>query len=88
MHALSYKHMLVAAIVHSSDLFFSLIQSAGEVLSGVYVPPQNKEESRRNVEQVLQFISSRRIRMPHISARGKESAFSCCLPLPIEGSVP
>ncbi|XP_030010599.1 dixin isoform X1 [Sphaeramia orbicularis] len=42
---------------------------AGEVLEGVYVTPQNKEESRKNVEQVLQFISSRHIRMPHISAR-------------------
>ncbi|XP_026184056.1 dixin isoform X3 [Mastacembelus armatus] len=42
---------------------------AGEVLEGVYVAPQNKEESRKNVEQVLQFISSRHIRMSHISAR-------------------
>nr|XP_020443253.1 dixin-like isoform X3 [Monopterus albus] len=42
---------------------------AGEVLDGVYVAPQNKEESRKNVEQVLQFISSRHIRMSHISAR-------------------
>ncbi|XP_030294138.1 dixin-A-like isoform X2 [Sparus aurata] len=42
---------------------------AGEVLEGVYAAPQNKEESRKNVEQVLQFISSRHIRMPHISAR-------------------
>ncbi|KAM7397985.1 hypothetical protein PAMA_006048 [Pampus argenteus] len=42
---------------------------AGEVLEGVYVSPQNKEESRKNVEQVLQFISSRHIRMPHISGR-------------------
>ncbi|CAG00523.1 unnamed protein product [Tetraodon nigroviridis] len=43
--------------------------AAGEVLQGVYAAPQNKEESRKNVEQVLRFISSRRIRMPHISAR-------------------
>lgn len=42
---------------------------AGEVLEGVYVAPQNKDESRKNVEQVLQFISSRNIRMPHISSR-------------------
>ncbi|XP_019108732.1 dixin-A isoform X3 [Larimichthys crocea] len=42
---------------------------AGEVLEEVYVAPRNKEESRKNVEQVLQFISSRHIRMPHISAR-------------------
>ncbi|XP_043995770.1 dixin-like isoform X2 [Gambusia affinis] len=42
---------------------------AGEVLQGVYTPPLNKEESRKNVEEVLKFISSRNIRMPHISAK-------------------
>ncbi|XP_077402906.1 dixin-like isoform X2 [Vanacampus margaritifer] len=42
---------------------------AGEVLEGVCVAPQSKEESKKNVEQVLQFISSRHIRMPHISVR-------------------
>lgn len=45
--------------------------AAGEVLEGVYVAPLNREESKKNVEKVLQFISSRHIRMPHISARGK-----------------
>ncbi|XP_054481770.1 dixin-A-like isoform X3 [Anoplopoma fimbria] len=42
---------------------------AGETLEGVYVAPQNKEESWKNVAQVLQFISSRHIRMPHISPK-------------------
>ncbi|XP_061754518.1 dixin-like isoform X2 [Nerophis ophidion] len=42
---------------------------AGELLDGVYLAPQSKDECRKNVEQVLQFISSRHIRMPHISAR-------------------
>ncbi|KAK7926124.1 hypothetical protein WMY93_008434 [Mugilogobius chulae] len=42
---------------------------AGEVLEGVYPAPQNKDQSRKNVEKVLQFISSRHIRMPHISAK-------------------
>ncbi|KAM9333262.1 dixin-like isoform 2-T2 [Pholidichthys leucotaenia] len=42
---------------------------AGEVLDGVFVAPQNKEQSRKNVEEVLHFISSRNICMPHISAR-------------------
>uniref|UniRef100_A0A096LSF7 DIX domain containing 1 n=1 Tax=Poecilia formosa TaxID=48698 RepID=A0A096LSF7_POEFO len=45
------------------------IVAAGEVLQGVYTPPLNKEESRKNVEEVLKFISSRNIRMPHISAK-------------------
>ncbi|XP_067350721.1 dixin-like isoform X2 [Channa argus] len=42
---------------------------AGEGLEEVYETPQSKEESRKNVEQVLQFMSSRHIRMSHISAR-------------------
>ncbi|XP_023198574.1 dixin-like isoform X3 [Xiphophorus maculatus] len=42
---------------------------AGEVLQGVYTPSLNKEESRKNVEEVLKFISSRNIRMPRISAK-------------------
>ncbi|XP_047236029.1 dixin-like isoform X2 [Girardinichthys multiradiatus] len=42
---------------------------AGEVLQGVCLPPLNKEESRKNVEEVLKFISSRNIRMLHISAK-------------------
>ncbi|KAM4727049.1 dixin-like isoform 4-T4 [Anableps anableps] len=42
---------------------------AGEVLQGVYTSPLNKEESRKNVEEVLRFISSRNIRMPHISVK-------------------
>ncbi|CAB1333348.1 unnamed protein product [Coregonus sp. 'balchen'] len=43
---------------------------AGEVLEGVYEAPRDREESRENVERVLSFITSRRIRMPHTSARG------------------
>uniref|UniRef100_A0A3P9LZ78 DIX domain containing 1 n=1 Tax=Oryzias latipes TaxID=8090 RepID=A0A3P9LZ78_ORYLA len=42
---------------------------AGVVLDGVFVPPQSREESRKNVEEVLHFISSRHIHMPHISAK-------------------
>ncbi|XP_024122073.1 dixin isoform X2 [Oryzias melastigma] len=42
---------------------------AGVVLDGVFVSPQSREESRKNVEEVLHFISSRHIHMPHISAK-------------------
>ncbi|KAJ7997608.1 hypothetical protein DPEC_G00230780 [Dallia pectoralis] len=42
---------------------------AGEVLEGVYNAPKNREESRQNVERVLSFICSKRIRMPQISAQ-------------------
>ncbi|XP_053297819.1 dixin isoform X3 [Pleuronectes platessa] len=56
--------------LHDGVVLTQLIEIvAGEVLEGVFVTPQNKDESRKNVEQVLQFISSRHIRMPHISAR-------------------
>lgn len=63
------------ALFSVSQMF--IIFAAGEVLEGVYVTPQNKEESRKNVEQVLQFISSRHIRMPHISSRGKSLRNLC-----------
>ncbi|XP_029626295.1 dixin-A isoform X4 [Salmo trutta] len=42
---------------------------AGEVLEGVNEAPRDREESRENVERVLNFITSRRIRMAHTSAR-------------------
>ncbi|KAM6985015.1 dixin-like [Aplochiton taeniatus] len=42
---------------------------AGEVLEGVHLVPKDREESRENVERVLQLISSKGIRMPHTSAR-------------------
>lgn len=42
---------------------------AGEVLEGVHLAPRDREESKQNVERVLQFISSKHIRMPHTSAR-------------------
>ncbi|XP_070991308.1 dixin [Oncorhynchus clarkii lewisi] len=42
---------------------------AGEALEGVHQAPRDREESRENVERVLNFITSRRIRMPHTSAR-------------------
>ncbi|XP_056140204.1 dixin-like [Lampris incognitus] len=51
-------------------IFIHLIEIiAGEVLDGVSLVPQDREESRKNVECVLQFILSKHIRMPHISAR-------------------
>ncbi|KAL0995013.1 hypothetical protein UPYG_G00130620 [Umbra pygmaea] len=42
---------------------------AGVVLEGVYEAPQNREESQQNVERVLSFMSSKRIRMPHTFAQ-------------------
>ncbi|KAG9351493.1 hypothetical protein JZ751_022743, partial [Albula glossodonta] len=42
---------------------------AGEVLEGIYYEPCDGQQSKENVEKVLQFISSKRIRMPQTSAR-------------------
>ncbi|XP_035289894.1 dixin-A isoform X2 [Anguilla anguilla] len=42
---------------------------AGELLEGIHYEPRDGQESRENVEKVLQFVSSKRIRMPQTSAR-------------------
>ncbi|KAJ8275921.1 hypothetical protein COCON_G00076730 [Conger conger] len=42
---------------------------AGELLEGIHYEPRDVQESRENVEKVLQFVSSKRIRMPQTSAR-------------------
>lgn len=78
--ASSFKFFLIILLFLSLSQI-SFLFAAGEVLEGVYAAPQNKEESRKNVEQVLQFISSRHIRMPHISARGTSQKIHCFLSL-------
>ncbi|XP_060792142.1 dixin-A isoform X1 [Neoarius graeffei] len=42
---------------------------AGELLEGIHYSPKDNQERRENVEKVLQFVSSKRIRMPQTSAR-------------------
>ncbi|XP_076836890.1 dixin-A isoform X2 [Brachyhypopomus gauderio] len=42
---------------------------AGELLEGIHYSPRDNQEQRENVERVLQFVSSKRIRMPQTSAR-------------------
>ncbi|XP_036380592.1 dixin-A isoform X2 [Megalops cyprinoides] len=42
---------------------------AGEVLEGIHYLPRDVQDSRENVEKVLQFVSSKQIRMPQTSAR-------------------
>ncbi|KAA0720106.1 Dixin Coiled-coil protein DIX1 [Triplophysa tibetana] len=42
---------------------------AGELLDGIHYVPQNDQEKKQNVEQVLLFVSSKRIRMPQTSAK-------------------
>lgn len=66
-----FHKLYIFSILFSLMSLLKLTFAAGEVLEGVYVAPLDREESKKNVEKVLQFISSRHIRMPHISARGK-----------------
>ncbi|XP_040546296.1 dixin isoform X3 [Gallus gallus] len=42
---------------------------AGEKLNGVHVNPTNQQEMRENVEKVLQFVASKKIRMHQTSAK-------------------
>ncbi|EPY89235.1 dixin isoform 1 [Camelus ferus] len=42
---------------------------AGEKLSGVQLSPSNQQEMRNNVEKVLQFVASKKIRMHQTSAK-------------------
>ncbi|KAL2095115.1 hypothetical protein ACEWY4_009834 [Coilia grayii] len=42
---------------------------AGELLDGIHYSPLDTQEKKHNVEKVLQFMSSKRIRMPQTSAR-------------------
>ncbi|KAL8173564.1 UNVERIFIED_CONTAM: Dixin [Gekko kuhli] len=42
---------------------------AGEKLSGVQVSPSSQQEMKENVEKVLQFVASKKIRMHQTSAK-------------------
>ncbi|KAM7087287.1 dixin isoform 4-T4 [Molossus nigricans] len=42
---------------------------AGEKLSGVQLNPRNQQEMKNNVEKVLQFVASKKIRMHQTSAK-------------------
>lgn len=53
-------------------LLFSL--TAGEKLSGIHQQPNNTQEMKDNVEQVLQFMASKKIRMHQTTAKGRRSS--------------
>ncbi|XP_037010872.1 dixin isoform X2 [Artibeus jamaicensis] len=42
---------------------------AGEKLNGVHLSPRNQQEMKNNVEKVLQFVASKKIRMHQTSAK-------------------
>ncbi|KAM4827973.1 dixin isoform 1-T5 [Thomomys bottae] len=44
-------------------------KAAGERLSGVQLSPSNQQEMKNNVEKVLQFVASKKIRMHQTSAK-------------------
>ncbi|XP_039743828.1 dixin isoform X6 [Pteropus medius] len=46
-----------------------LIEIVGEKLSGVQLSPNNQQEMKNNVEKVLQFVASKKIRMHQTSAK-------------------
>ncbi|XP_024610027.1 dixin isoform X3 [Neophocaena asiaeorientalis asiaeorientalis] len=48
---------------------------AGEKLSGVQLSPSNQQEMKNNVEKVLQFVASKKIRMHQTSAKGPLGLF-------------
>uniref|UniRef100_A0A8C3VDZ6 Dixin n=1 Tax=Catharus ustulatus TaxID=91951 RepID=A0A8C3VDZ6_CATUS len=52
----------------SSDKDF-LLPSAGEKLSGIEAKPSSQQEMKENVEKVLQFVASKKIRMHQTSAK-------------------
>lgn len=59
----------IPAAQFSSDKAFPL-PSAGEKLNGIQVNPRSQQEMRENVEKVLQFVASKKIRMHQTSAKG------------------
>ncbi|XP_023986997.1 dixin isoform X1 [Physeter macrocephalus] len=54
---------------------------AGEKLSGVQLSPSNQQEMKNNVEKVLQFVASKKIRMHQTSAKGQCFILSMVGPL-------
>ncbi|XP_059036442.1 dixin isoform X1 [Mustela lutreola] len=48
---------------------------AGEKLKGVQLAPSNQQEMKNNVEKVLQFVASKKIRMHQTSAKGPLGLF-------------
>lgn len=50
---------------------FCVSFTAGEKLSGVQVSPTSQQEMRENVDKVLQFVASKKIRMHQTSAKGE-----------------
>ena len=64
-----YSETVVLLLPVTSGIFSLL--TAGEKLSGVQTSPSNQQEMKNNVEKVLQFVASKKIRMHQTSAKGQ-----------------
>ncbi|XP_029337760.1 dixin isoform X2 [Mus caroli] len=60
-----------ASVDERTDFFLlhSPFKAAGEKLTGVQLSPSNQQEMKSNVERVLQFVASKKIRMHQTSAK-------------------
>uniref|UniRef100_A0A8C6MS54 Dixin n=1 Tax=Mus spicilegus TaxID=10103 RepID=A0A8C6MS54_MUSSI len=60
-----------ASVDKRTDFFLlhSPFKAAGEKLTGVQLSPSNQQEMKSNVERVLQFVASKKIRMHQTSAK-------------------
>lgn len=67
LHLLSVLEVTLNTVI----IFFASL--AGEKLNGVHVNPTSQQEMRENVEKVLQFVASKKIRMHQTSAKGMSS---------------
>ncbi|NXL04717.1 DIXC1 protein, partial [Mesembrinibis cayennensis] len=59
--------VILALLIEIVGHFF--IPLAGEKLNGIQVNPTSQQEMRENVEKVLQFVASKKIRMHQTSAK-------------------
>uniref|UniRef100_A0A8C2N4J7 Dixin n=1 Tax=Cricetulus griseus TaxID=10029 RepID=A0A8C2N4J7_CRIGR len=57
------------ASVDENTTSFSSMPPSKQVLSGVQLSPSNQQEMKNNVERVLQFVASKKIRMHQTSAK-------------------
>lgn len=62
-------------VIVTTSSFCCVSFAAGEKLSGLQVRPSSQQEMRENVDKVLQFVASKKIRMHQTSAKGKYMLF-------------
>jgi len=63
-------------IICVQSLKHLLFYAAGEPMAGIQYRPESLQGMRENLERVLQFMSSKQIKMHNISSRYTFSSFS------------